>query len=151
MSVCTPTAMARAAQRERAISSQSTAVVRKSAPAPPYFSSYSTPRKPSSPMRGQMDLGICPACSHSSMCGSTSRWTKLRTACLNISCCSLKIFTQPPHPALSPCGGEGGVSVPLPLIIDLLGILRNRPRQHDLDLAPQLHHVADGRGERGRC
>jgi len=49
MSVCTPTAMAREAQRARAISSQSTAVVRTSAPAPPYFSSYSTPRKPSSP------------------------------------------------------------------------------------------------------
>src|SRR6266508_1146690 len=151
MSVCTPTAMAREAHPERAISSQSTAVVRKSAPPPPYFSSYSTPRKPSSPMRGQMDLGICPACSHSSIYGSTSRWTKLRTACLNIWCCSLKIFTQPPHPALSPCGGEGGLLVPFALVVDLFGILRDGPRGDDLDLAPQLHHVAQSRGERGRC
>ena len=59
MSVCTPTAIASEAQRARAISSQSTAVVRTSAPAPPYFSSYSTPRKPSAPIRGQIDLGIC--------------------------------------------------------------------------------------------
>ena len=58
MSVWTPTAMASEPQRERPSSSQSTAVVRKSAPAPPYFSSYSTPRKPNSPMRGQMDFGI---------------------------------------------------------------------------------------------
>ena len=97
MSVCTPTAMASDAQRERPISSQRTAVVRKSAPPPPYFSSYSTPMKPSPPMRGQMDLGISPACSHSSMCGATSRSTKARTACLNISCCSVKIFTGSIH------------------------------------------------------
>src|SRR5512134_125739 len=93
MSVCTPTAIASDAQRARAISSQSTAVVSRSAPAPPYFSSYSTPRKPSAPIRGQMDLGISPASSHSSTCGSTSFCTKVRTACLNISCCSSKIFT----------------------------------------------------------
>ncbi len=94
MSVCTPTAIASEAQRERAISSQSTAVVSTSAPAPPYFSSYSTPRKPSAPMRGQMDLGIWPASSHSSTCGSTSFWTKARTAWRNISWCSSKIFTD---------------------------------------------------------
>src|SRR5690242_3962144 len=94
MSVCTPTAMASEAQRARAISSQSTAVVSTSAPAPPYFSSYSTPRKPSAPMRGQIDLGICPASSHASTWGSTSFWTKARTACRNISWCSSKIFTS---------------------------------------------------------
>jgi len=66
MSVCTPTAMAREPERERTISSQRTMVVWMSAPPPPYFSSYSTPRKPSSPMRGQIDFGICPASSHSS-------------------------------------------------------------------------------------
>src|SRR3989304_2299306 len=45
MSVWTPTAMASEPQRERPSSSQSTAVVRKSAPAPPYFSLSSTPRE----------------------------------------------------------------------------------------------------------
>src|SRR3972149_1752743 len=103
MSAWTPTAMASEPQRERPSSSQSTAVVRKSAPAPPYFSSYSTPRKPSAPIRGQMDFGICPAASHSSMCGATSLSTKLRTTARNISCSSLKIFTQPPpHAKLLP-------------------------------------------------
>jgi hypothetical protein len=94
--------MASDPERERAISSHSTMVVGKSAPAPPYFSSYSTPRKPSSPRRGQIDFGICPACSHSSICGSTSFSTNERTVCLNMSCCSLKILTRPPaSPALS--------------------------------------------------
>src|SRR5688572_827268 len=100
MSFWTPTAMASEPERERAISSQRTAVVRKSAPAPPYFSSYSTPRKPSTPMRGQMDFGICPACSHSSMWGATSLSTKVRTDWRNISCCSSKIFTLPPFAPL---------------------------------------------------
>src|SRR6185503_19961292 len=95
MSVSTPTAMAREAQRERAISSQRTAVVRTSAPPPPYFSSYSTPRKPSAPIRGQIDFGISPASPHASTCGSTSFCTKVRTVCRNISCCSSKIFTPP--------------------------------------------------------
>ena len=98
MSFCTPTAMAREPERERAISSWSTAEVRKSAPAPPYFSSYSTPRKPSSPMRGQMDRGIWPASSHSSMWGATSLSTNDRTVCRNMSCCSLNTFTLRPLP-----------------------------------------------------
>src|SRR5439155_10913551 len=65
MSQWTPTAMAKEPERERAHSSCSTIVVRRSAPLPPYFSSYSTPRNPSSPRRGQIDRGIRPAASHS--------------------------------------------------------------------------------------
>src|SRR5688500_9304183 len=93
MSQCTPTAIAKEPERERAHSSWSTALMRTSAPAPPYFSSYSTPRKPSSPMRGQIDFGMRPAASHSSTWGATSLSTKLRTAARNISCCSLNTFT----------------------------------------------------------
>ena len=92
MSVWTPTAIAKEPERERAHSSWSTAVVRRSAPPPPYFSSYSTPRRPSAPMRGQMDFGMRPAASHSSTWGITSFSTKLRSVWRNISCCSLKIF-----------------------------------------------------------
>src|SRR2546427_233755 len=55
MSQWTPTAIANEPERERAHSSCSTIVVRRSAPLPPYFSSYSRPRKPSSPSRGQID------------------------------------------------------------------------------------------------
>src|SRR5262245_43289878 len=82
--------MATEPERERPNSSWSTQLVRKSAPAPPYRSSYSTPRKPRAPMRGQIDLGMRPAVSHSSMWGAISFSTKLRTAARNISCCSLK-------------------------------------------------------------
>src|SRR5438552_17694687 len=92
MSQCTPTAMAKEPERERAHSWWRIAVVRRSAPAPPYFSSYSTPRNPSSPMRDQIQRGIRPACSHSSTCGAISFSTKARTVARNISCCSLKIF-----------------------------------------------------------
>src|SRR5437773_8615423 len=73
MSQWTPTAMAKEPERERAHSSCSTIVVRRSAPLPPYFSSYSTPRNPSSPRRGQIARGIRPAASHSSTCGMISR------------------------------------------------------------------------------
>src|ERR1043166_7634953 len=93
MSQGTPTAMAKEPERERAHSSCSTIVVRRSAPLPPYFSSYSRPRNPSSPRRGQIDRGIRPAVSHSSTCGMTSRSMNCRTVVRNISCCSLKIFT----------------------------------------------------------
>src|SRR5258708_26142046 len=93
MAVLTPRAIANERERERAPSSWRTAVVRRSAPPPPYFSSYSTPSRPSAPMRGQMDFGIRPAASHASMWGATSRSTKLRTVWRNIACCSLKIFT----------------------------------------------------------
>src|SRR5215813_8148262 len=55
MSQWTPTAIANEPERERAHSSWSTIVVRRSAPPPPYFSSYSRPRNPSSPRRGQID------------------------------------------------------------------------------------------------
>src|SRR6185295_151619 len=96
MSQCTPTAMAKEPERERAHSSCSTAEVNTSLPPPPYFSSYSTPSSPSSPMRAQIQRGIRPAASHSSMCGAISLSTKLRTVLRNISCCSLKIFTQQP-------------------------------------------------------
>src|SRR5262245_21862329 len=133
MSVCTPTAIASEAHPDRAISSQRTIVDRKSLPAPPYRSSYSTPRKPSAPMRGQIDLGISPACSQASMCGSTSFWTKERTAWRNISCCSSKTFTG---------------LVPRAPVVDLLRAFLNRPGGHHLDSASELHDVTDGRLER---
>src|SRR5215813_3228843 len=99
MSQCTPTAMAKEPERDRAHSSCSTAEVSTSAPAPPYLSSYSTPSRPSSPMRDQIQRGIRPAASHSSTCGAISLSTKLRTVLRNISCCSLKIFTAEPRGA----------------------------------------------------
>src|SRR4029453_13361727 len=101
MSQCTPTAMAKEPERERAHSSCSTAEVSTSAPDPPYCSSYSTPSSPSAPMRGQIQRGIRPAASHSSMCGAISFSTKLRTVPRNISCCSLKIFIALCPPSLS--------------------------------------------------
>src|SRR5262245_14856041 len=55
-------------------------------------------------MRGQSVLGIWPACSHSSMWGDTSRSTKPRTVCRNISCCSSKIFTGSMHSTLAGAG-----------------------------------------------
>src|SRR5712691_10822448 len=133
MSQCTPTAMAKEPERERAHSSWRIAVVRRSAPAPPYFSSYSTPRNPSSPMRAQIPRGIRPACSHSSTCGMISFSTKDRTVARNMSCCSLKIFTR---------------LVPRPLIRDLLRILGNRATGDDVHAAAQLHHLADRALER---
>src|ERR671922_689178 len=96
MSQCTPTAIANDPERERAHSSWSTAVIITSAPAPPYFSSYSSPRKPSSPMRWNTAFGMRPATSHSSTCGMTSFSTNARTVARNMSCCSLKIFTAGP-------------------------------------------------------
>src|SRR5881296_3114525 len=131
MSQWTPTAIANEPERERAHSSCSTIVVRRSAPLPPYFSSYSRPRKPSSPSRGQIDRGMRPAASHSSTCGMISRSMNCRTVARNISCCSEKIFT----------------SVPLAFVGDLLGAVRNGPRRGDLHAAPQFHHVTDGRLE----
>src|SRR6058998_3387475 len=96
MSVWTPTAIANEPDRGRAHSSCRTAVVNRSAPAPPYFSSYSTPRKPSAPMRGQIVFGMRPAASHASTCGMTSRSTNARTVARNISWCSAKTFIRPP-------------------------------------------------------
>src|SRR5919201_6691246 len=96
MSQWTPTAIANEPERERAHSSCRTAVIITSAPAPPYFSSYSSPRKPSAPMRRNTAFGIRPAASHSSTCGMTSFSTKARTVARNIWCCSLKTFTRGP-------------------------------------------------------
>jgi hypothetical protein len=84
MSQCTPTAMANEPERERAHSSWSTADIMTSAPAPPSFSSYSRPKKPSSPMRRHSAFGIRPAVSHSSTCGATSLSTNARTVARNI-------------------------------------------------------------------
>src|SRR5215210_585949 len=128
MSQWTPTAIAKEPERDRAHSSWRIALVRRSAPAPPYFSSYSTPRSPSSPMRVQIHRGMRPACSHSSTCGAISFSTKARTVARNISCCSLKIFTR---------------SVPLPLVVDLLRPLGDRAGGHDVHAAAELHHFAD--------
>src|SRR2546427_1719027 len=89
MSVWTPTAIANEPDRDRAHSSCRTAVVNRSAPAPPYCSSYSTPRKPSSPMRGQIAFG-----------------TTARTVARNISWCSPKTFTRPGS-LVAPAGLHG--------------------------------------------
>src|SRR3989454_1012505 len=94
MSQWTPTAMAKEPERERAHSSCRTAVIMTSAPAPPYRSSYSRPRKPSSPMRRKIAFGMRPAVSHASTCGITSFSTKDRTVARNMSCCSSKTFTR---------------------------------------------------------
>src|SRR5438552_5537232 len=94
MSQWTPTAIAKEPERERAHSSCRTAVIMTSAPAPPYRSSYSRPRKPSSPMRRKIAFGMRPAVSHASNCGITSFSTKDRTVARNMSCCSSKTFTR---------------------------------------------------------
>src|SRR6058998_884220 len=94
MSQWTPTAIAKEPERERAHSSCRTAVIMTSAPAPPYRSSYSRPRKPSSPMRRKIAFGMRPAVSHASTCGITSFSTKDRTVARNMSCCSSKTFTS---------------------------------------------------------
>src|SRR5436190_5278502 len=94
MSQWTPTAIAKEPERERAHSSCRTAVIMTSAPAPPYRSSYSRPRKPSSPMRRKIAFGMRPAVSHASTCGITSFSTKDRTVARNMSCCSSKTFTR---------------------------------------------------------
>src|SRR5215207_1874902 len=135
MSQWTPTAMAKEPERDRAHSSWRIALVRRSAPAPPYFSSYSTPRSPNSPMRVQIHRGMRPACSHSSPCGAISFSTKARTVARNISCCSLKIFTR---------------LIPLALVVDLLGALCDRADRHDVHAAAELHDLADRAFERLR-
>ena len=84
MSVWTPTAIAKEPLRERAHSSCRTAVIMTSAPAPPYFSSYSRPSKPRSPMRRKIVFGMHPAASQASTCGMTSFSTKDRTVARNI-------------------------------------------------------------------
>src|SRR2546426_2015044 len=94
MSQWTPTAIAKEPERERAHSSCRTAVIMTSAPTPPYRSSYSRPRKPSSPMRRKIAFGMRPAVSHASTCGITSFSTKDRTVARNIWCCSSKTFTS---------------------------------------------------------
>src|SRR5437867_7861032 len=94
MSQWTPTAIAKEPERERAHSSCRTAVIMTSAPAPPYRSSYSRPRKPSSPIRRKIAFGMRPAVSHASTCGITSFSTKDRTVARNMSCCSSKTFTS---------------------------------------------------------
>src|SRR5438093_632477 len=90
----TPTPIAKEPERERAHSSCRTAVIMTSAPAPPYRSSYSRPKKPSSPMRRKIAFGMRPAVSHASTCGITSFSTKDRTVARNMSCCSSKTFTR---------------------------------------------------------
>ena len=96
MSQWTLTAIANEPERERAHSSCSTALIMMSAPAPPYLSSYSSPRKPSSPMRRKIVFGMRPAASHASTCGMTSFSTNDRTLARNIWCCSLNTFTRTP-------------------------------------------------------
>src|SRR5712692_7109735 len=92
MSVWTSTLKATPPERQRAISSPSTTLDRKSPPAPPYSGGNSRPRKPSSPSRRQKDLGICPAVSHSATCGVTSFSTKARMLFLSIPCSWVNIL-----------------------------------------------------------
>src|SRR5262249_3910303 len=95
MSVCTSTLKATPPERQRAISSPSTTLERKSPPAPPYSTGNSRPRKPRSPSLRQNAFGIRPAASHSSTCATTSFSTKARTLFRSIPCSSVNmaVFT----------------------------------------------------------
>src|SRR6185503_1828593 len=90
MSVCTSTLKATPPERQRAISSPSTTLERKSPPAPPYSGGNSRPRNPSSPSRRQKARGIRPALSHWGTKGVTSFSTKARTLFRSISCSGVK-------------------------------------------------------------
>src|SRR4029453_6092984 len=99
MSVCTSTLKATPPERQRAISSPSPPLERKSPPAPPYSGGNSRPRKPSSPSRRQKARGIRPALSHSGTKGVTSFSTKARMLFRSISCSGVKRgLTLPPEP-----------------------------------------------------
>src|SRR6266567_3165739 len=87
MSVWTRTLKATPPERQRAISSPSTTLARKSAPLPPYSVGNSRPRKPSSPRRCHSSRGMRPA-------ASPKAWIDRRS----ISCSSLN----------SGCAIEGG-------------------------------------------
>src|SRR5881296_3762624 len=89
MSVWTRTLKATPPERQRAISSASTTVARKSAPLPPYSVSNSRPRKPSSPRRRHSSLGMRPAASHSATRGAISFSTKAWIDRRSISCSSV--------------------------------------------------------------
>ena len=91
MSVWTSTLKATPPERQRAISSPSTTLERKSPPAPPYSAGNSRPRKPSSPSRRQNARGIRPAASQASTWGATSFSTKARTVRRSISCSSVSV------------------------------------------------------------
>ena len=86
MSVWTSTLKATPPERQRAISSPSTTLDRKSAPAPPCSGSTESPRKPSSPRRRQKARGISPASSQAAACGATSFSTNPRTVRRSSSC-----------------------------------------------------------------
>src|SRR5262245_48214965 len=98
MSVWTRTLKATPPERQRAISSPSTTLARKSAPLPPYSGGNSRPRKPSSPRRRHSSRGMRPAASHSATRGATSFSTKAWIDRRSISCSSLN----------SGCAIEGG-------------------------------------------
>src|SRR5262245_42423192 len=98
MSVWTRTLKATPPERQRAISSPSTTLARKSAPLPPYSVGNSRPRKPSSPRRCHSSRGMRPAASHSPTRGATSFSTKAWIDRRSISCSSLN----------SGCAIEGG-------------------------------------------
>src|SRR5215831_16424013 len=151
MSVCTSTLKATPPERQRAISSPSTTLERKSPPAPPYSTGNSRPRKPSSPSLRQNAFGIRPAASHSSTCGTTSFSTKARTLFRSIPCSSVNmaVFT------LFPPGrgqGEG------PSLDQLVGARENGPRNgkaehlrclevdYEVELGRLLHGQIGGLG-----
>src|SRR5437879_4329828 len=98
MSLWTRTLKATPPERQRAISSPSTTLARKSAPLPPYSVGNSRPRKPSSPRRCHSARGMRPAASHSPTRGATSFSTKAWIDRRSISCSSLN----------SGCAIEGG-------------------------------------------
>src|SRR6185436_4714517 len=91
MSVWTSTLKATPPERQRAISSPSTTLERKSPPAPPYSGENSRPRRPSSPSRRHSSRGMRPASSHASTWGATSFSTKARTVRRSSSWSSVKI------------------------------------------------------------
>src|SRR5262245_7104144 len=123
MSVCTSTLKATPPERQRAISSPSTTLERKSPPAPPYSGGNSRPRKPSSPSRRQKARGIRPAVSHSATKGATSFSTKARTLFRSISCSGVK----------------SALTGPVGLPDDLVGAREQRRRNREAERAGRLH------------
>src|SRR5262249_44653375 len=149
MSVCTSTLKATPPERQRAISSPSTTLERKSPPAPPYSTGNSRPRKPSSPRRRQNAVGICPAISHSSTCGTTSFSTKARTLVRTMPCSWVNMSP------LAPLGrGQGEGSS----LDHLVGAREHRPGDgkaerfrgleidHEVELRGLLHRQIGGLG-----
>src|SRR6266446_5986006 len=145
MSVWTRTLKATPPERQRAISSPSTTLARKSAPLPPYSGGNSRPRKPSSPRRRHSSRGMRPAASHSAARGTISFSTKAWIDRRSISCSSLNSGCAIEGADYSSAGWPG----PPSLHLAQLGpsdLAADRLRQvgDELDLARVLVGRGDG-------